>query len=150
MVFLTGGTVDGDRLAVIRARNAAFDRLQQAVLACERRRHTTGSVPPTWEARLVDLDAAYRAALADCARAAGRALHSELVVTANTWRVTGEPCTIKGHKSHVLGVLGAERGAAVGGAADAAEAAAVWPMGAELCTGAGAAAGAALAACASQ
>jgi len=60
----------------------------------------------------------------------------ELVVTANTWRVTGEPCPISRQRTHVLGVLGAERGAAVGGAAGAAEAAAVWPMAHELDTGA--------------
>jgi len=31
---------------MIRARNLAFDRLQRAVLACERKRHSSGSVPP--------------------------------------------------------------------------------------------------------
>ena len=60
-----------DRLAVIRARNLAFDRLQQAVLACERKRHTTGSIPPTWAVRLADLERDYRQAVADVARAAG-------------------------------------------------------------------------------
>ena len=56
-----------DRLAVIRARNLAFDRLCTAARACDRKRHTTGSVPPQWAARLEALDAAYRAALAACA-----------------------------------------------------------------------------------
>ena len=52
------------RITAIRARNLAFDRLCTASRACDRKRHTTGSVPPAWAARLEDLDAAYRAALA--------------------------------------------------------------------------------------
>jgi len=68
MVFLNGGTVDmvgmADRLAVIRHKNVIFDRLCTAARACDRKRHTTGSVPPMWAARLEALDAAYRAALA--------------------------------------------------------------------------------------
>jgi len=39
--------------------------------ACDRRRHTSGSVPPMWADRLADLERAYRQALADVARAGG-------------------------------------------------------------------------------
>ncbi|HUV90771.1 MAG TPA: hypothetical protein VMY80_14030 [Anaerolineae bacterium] len=53
------------RITAIRARNLAFDRLCTASRACDRRRHTSGSVPPEWAARLVDLERDYRQALAD-------------------------------------------------------------------------------------
>jgi hypothetical protein len=63
-----GRTVADDvRVTAIRERNLAFDRLQQATLACERKRHTMGSLPPQWAARLRELQQAYNLALAACA-----------------------------------------------------------------------------------
>ena len=54
----------GDRLALIRQKNTAFARLEQADLAIERRRHTAGEVPPSWLAKRAILAAEYRAAVA--------------------------------------------------------------------------------------
>jgi len=53
----------------------------------------------------------------------------ELVATANRWRLTGEACTIQGHKTHVYRDTSDDQGVAGGGA--------LWLMGAELCTGEG-------------
>jgi hypothetical protein len=50
--------VDGLR-AVIRHKNATYHALTEALLHCERWRHTHGEIPPTWAARLAELRAHY-------------------------------------------------------------------------------------------
>jgi hypothetical protein len=53
----------GDRLELTRRKNAAFAAWDRAALLCERRRHSTGCVPPAWTARLALLEAEYRRAV---------------------------------------------------------------------------------------
>ena len=55
------GSVTMDRATAIRAKNAAYDKLTQAHLACERKRHTFGYVPDAWLVRLAEMRREYEA-----------------------------------------------------------------------------------------
>lgn len=61
-----GHQVDGDRVTVIRERNAAYHALCEARRHCDRRRHTAGAIPSTWADRLAELERVYNLALAAC------------------------------------------------------------------------------------
>jgi hypothetical protein len=50
----------------IRHKNAMFHALTEARLKCERRRHTHGEIPPTWAARLAELQRQYDEACEWC------------------------------------------------------------------------------------
>jgi len=52
-----------DRLALIRRKHAAFDRLYRADLEIAKRRKRTGEVPSAWLEKRARLLAEYRAAL---------------------------------------------------------------------------------------
>jgi hypothetical protein len=56
------GRADG-RLELVRRKNVAFLAWDRAVLACERRRHASGTVPASWVERVRELEREYRAAV---------------------------------------------------------------------------------------
>ena len=55
--------MNAERLAVIRRKNTAFDALSKAEVLCYQRRKR-GPIPADWLARLAELEAGYKAAVA--------------------------------------------------------------------------------------
>jgi len=56
--------VTDDKLAANRHKNAAYHALCNARCLCDRRRHTTGTVPAAWLAKMWELEQVYSLAAA--------------------------------------------------------------------------------------
>ena len=52
-----------ERRKAIKRKNQAFEVLMDGYLKCERKKHTSGEVPPEWSARLAELEAEYEEAV---------------------------------------------------------------------------------------